>query len=312
MAVGSVSSYSPMFNYQGWVNTANSRTEALKDQIGYDSTESTSSTSSTSSTDKTSGSSSSSSTDKTSGSYSNSSTATSASSFLLNYKQSLTELESASKKLQVGAKDNVFSKYESAVSALSKAGTEEEKKAAQAKVDKAQEDIISAITDFADKYNSTISFLESNSNRSAGVARQLESLKRSLPTEDAMKKALGMSLSTTGKLQVDKDELKKSLDRGYGLVKDVMGGQYGIAQRTGTKASTILDSSIDTVVGSSKTQSSSTSKDKNSSTAGVDFSDLSSDDSMSAYFTSFASFAKSGAYNLSNYYAVGMLLNTLV
>ena len=95
-----------------------------------------------------------------------------------------------------------------------------------------------------------------------------------------------MSLSTTGRLQVDKDELKKSLDRGYDLAKDVMGGQYGIAQRTGSKASTILDSSIDTVVGSSKTQSSSTSKDKNSSAAGVDFSGLSSDDSMSAYFTS--------------------------
>ena len=292
-----------MFNYQGWVDNANSRTEALSEQIGYDPAEST---------DKTSSSSSTSSTNKTSSSYSNSSAATSASSFLLNYKQSLMDLESASQKLQVGAKDNVFSKYESAVSALSKAGTEDERKAAQAKVDKAQEDIISAITDFADKYNNTISFLESNSNRSAGAARQLESLKRSLPTENAMKKALGMSLSTTGRLQVDKDELKKSLDRGYDLAKDVMGGQYGIAQRTGSKASTILDSSIDTVVGSSKTQSSSTSKDKNSSTAGVDFSDLSSDDSMSAYFTSFASFAKSGAYNLSNYYAVGMLLNTLV
>ena len=298
MAVGSVSSYSPMFNYQGWVDNANSRTEALSEQIGYDPAEST---------DKTSSSSSTSSTNKTSSSYSNSSAATSASSFLLNYKQSLMDLESASQKLQVGAKDNVFSKYESAVSALSKAGTEDERKAAQAKVDKA-----SAITDFADKYNNTISFLESNSNRSAGAARQLESLKRSLPTENAMKKALGMSLSTTGRLQVDKDELKKSLDRGYDLAKDVMGGQYGIAQRTGSKASTILDSSIDTVVGSSKTQSSSTSKDKNSSAAGVDFSDLSSDDSMSAYFTSFASFAKSGAYNLSNYYAVGMLLNTLV
>lgn len=157
MAISSVSSYSPMYDYQSWVNTANSRTEALKESYGYDSTESTSSTSSSSSTNK------------TSSSYSNSSAATSASSFLLNYKQSLTELESASKKLQVGAKDNVFSKYESAVSALSKASTEDEKKAAQAKVDKAQEDIISAITDFADKYNSTVSFLESNSNRSAGV-----------------------------------------------------------------------------------------------------------------------------------------------
>ncbi len=27
--------------------------------------------------------------------------------------------------------------------------------------------------------------------------------------------------------------------------------------------------------------------------------------------TSFANFAKSGAYNLTNYYAVGMLLNTI-
>lgn len=307
MAISSVSSYSPMFDYQGWVDKANSQANALGESVGYKPTEGTSST------DKTSGSSSTSSTNKTSGSsYSNSSAATSASSFLLNYKKSLTDLESASQKLQVGAKDNVFSKYESAVSALSKAQTEDEKKAAQAKVDKAQEDIISAINDFADKYNSTISFLESNSNRSAGAARQLESLKRSLPTENAMKKALGISLDKNGKLQVDNDELKKSLESGYDLAKDVMGGQYGIAQRTGTKASSILDSSIDTVVGSSKTESSSTSNDKNSSASGFDYSDFSSDDSMSAYFTSFANFAKSGAYNLSNYYAVGMLLNTLV
>lgn len=307
MAISSVSSYSPMFDYQGWVDKANSQANALGESVGYKPTEGTSST------DKTSGSSSTSSTNKTSGSsYSNSSAATSASSFLLNYKKSLTDLESASQKLQVGAKDNVFSKYESAVSALSKAQTEDEKKAAQAKVDKAQEDIISAINDFADKYNSTISFLESNSNRSAGAARQLESLKRSLPTENAMKKSLGISLDKNGKLQVDNDELKKSLESGYDLAKDVMGGQYGIAQRTGTKASSILDSSIDTVVGSSKTESSSTSNDKNSSASGFDYSDFSSDDSMSAYFTSFANFAKSGAYNLSNYYAVGMLLNTLV
>lgn len=307
MAISSVSSYSPMFDYQGWVDKANSQANALGESVGYKPTEGTSST------DKTSGSSSTSSTNKTSGSsYSNSSAATSASSFLLNYKKSLTDLESASQKLQVGAKDNVFSKYESAVSALSKAQTEDEKKAAQAKVDKAQEDIISAINDFADKYNSTISFLESNSNRSAGAVRQLESLKRSLPTENAMKKSLGISLDKNGKLQVDNDELKKSLESGYDLAKDVMGGQYGIAQRTGTKASSILDSSIDTVVGSSKTESSSTSNDKNSSASGFDYSDFSSDDSMSAYFTSFANFAKSGAYNLSNYYAVGMLLNTLV
>ncbi len=293
MAINSVSSYNSMLDYQGWVNSANSQTEALKSRIGYD--DSASSTNNTSSTNK------------TSGSYS--SAATSTSSFLLNYKQSLTELESASKKLQVGAKDNVFSKYESAVAALSKADTEDAKKLAQEKVDKAQEDIISAISDFADKYNSTVSFLGSNSNLSAGAKLQLDSLQRSLPTEGVMNKLLGMSVDTTGKLQVNKDELKEKLEKDYGLAKDIMGGQYGIAQRTGTKATSILDSSIDTVIGSSRTTSA--SNGKQSSSASFDYSDLGSDSSMSAYFTSFANFAKSGAYNLSNYYAVGMLLNTL-
>ena len=289
MAVSSVSSYSPMYD---WVNKANSDTEALKSRIGYED--------STSSTKKT-----------TSSSYSNSSAATSASSFLLNYKQSLTDLESASKKLQLSERNNVFAKYESAVAALSKAGSEDAKKAAQEKVNKAQEDIISAVKDFADKYNSTISFLESNSNRSAGAARQLESLKRSLPTENAMQKALGMSTDTTGKLQVSDEGLKKALNSGYDLAKDVLGGQYGIAQRTGSKVTSILDSSIDTVVGS-KASSALTSNQNQSSAAGLDYSVFSSDSSsMSAYFTSFASFAKSGAYNLSNFYAVGMLMNTL-
>lgn len=289
MAVNSVSSYSPMYD---WVNKANSDTEALKSRIGYED--------STSSTKKT-----------TSSSYSNSSSATSASAFLLNYKQSLTDLESASKKLQLGERNNVFAQYESAVAALSKAGSEDARKAAQEKVDKAQEDIISAVKDFADKYNSTVSFLESNSNRSAGAARQLESLKRALPTENAMQKALGMSLSTSGKLQVSEEGLKKALDSGYDLAKDVLGGQYGIAQRTGSKVTSILDSSIDTVVGSN-TSSASASNQNQFSAAGLDYSDLSSDSgSMSAYFTSFASFAKSGAYNLSNFYAVGMLMNTL-
>ena len=95
MAISSVSSYSPMFDYQGWVDKANSQANALGESVGYKPTESTSST------DKTSGSSSTSSTNKTSGSsYSNSSAATSASSFLLNYKKSLTDLESASRKGQ--------------------------------------------------------------------------------------------------------------------------------------------------------------------------------------------------------------------
>lgn len=301
-----------MFNYQdstsSWRTNATSQSEEIEkltkrvEELEKQLSAKTDGTSSTSSS-----------------SGSNSASSVSTSSFLLNYKQKLTDLESASAKLQAGTKDNVYSKYESALDALSKADTEDAKKAAQAKVDKAREDIVSAVSDFADKYNNTISFLQSNSNRGAGVARQQASLERALPTEGALK-TLGMKVDTTGKLEVDKDALNKALTDGrYNSVKDTMGGTYGIAQRMGSRATNILDSSIDTVAGSSKTSSASstgsTSASSNAGKSNNSVSDLlsySNDDSMSAYFTSFASFAKSGAYNLSNYYAVGMLLNTLV
>lgn len=314
MAVNSVNSWSAasMFNYQdstsSWRTNATSQSEEIEkltkrvEELEKQLSAKTDGTSSTSSS-----------------SGSNSASSVSTSSFLLNYKQKLTDLESASAKLQAGTKDNVYSKYESALDALSKADTEDAKKAAQAKVDKAREDIVSAVSDFADKYNNTISFLQSNSNRGAGVARQQASLERALPTEGALK-TLGMKVDTTGKLEVDKDALNKALTDGrYNSVKDTMGGTYGIAQRMGSRATNILDSSIDTVAGSSKTSSASstgsTSASSNAGKSNDSVSDLlsySNDDSMSAYFTSFASFAKSGAYNLSNYYAVGMLLNTLV
>lgn len=250
--LNSVSSYSPMANYRDWENTAKKQSEDLEKQLGIN-TESTSSTSSTSKTDSTSSTSSTSSTTSTS-STSNSASSVSTSSFLLNYKQKLTELESASAKLQVGSKDNVYSKYESALAALNKADTEDAKKEAQTKVDKAREEMVSAFTDFADKYNNTVSFLESNSNRGS-VSRQLASLERALPTEGALK-TLGMKVNTTGKLEVDEDALTKAITDGrYNSVKETMGGQFGIAQRMGSRASNILDSSIDTVTGTSRTSS---------------------------------------------------------
>lgn len=309
MATTSAIGFSPstMFNYQDrysdWETTAQKRTEALEKRVTELEKQLSEKTGSTSGT--------------TSSSSSSSASSVSTSSFLLSYKQKLTDLESASAKLQAGTKDNVYSKYESALDALSKADTEDAKKAAQAKVDKAREDIVSAVSDFADKYNSTISFLKSNSNRGSGVARQQASLERALPTEGALK-TLGMKVNTSGSLEVDKDALNKALTDGrYNSVKETMGGTYGIAQRMGSRASNILDSSIDSVTGYSKSSSASSAdstSSKNTGNSKTSVNDLlsSNDDSMSAYFTSFASFARSGAYNLSNYYAVGMLLNTLV
>lgn len=304
MSVGSVSGYnSPYTNpYQSWVDIANSQTNALKDKLGY-----TEETDGSSSSNKTGSSSSTSSSSSTA-----SSSAKSTSSYLLNMKQVLTDLESASAKLQMGNKNNVFSKYESAVAKLSAAGTDDEKKSAQAAVDKAKDEIASAVKDLADKYNNAVSFMSSNASNSAAMARHLSSLERSLPTEGALK-TLGMSVDTTGKLQVDTDAFKEKLDGGYDFVKNTLGGQYGIAQRTGSKASSMLDSSIDSLMGTSSKMSSTTAQKASSAAKANDLNDLlgSTDDMSTLYFSSFANFAKSGTYNLSNYYAVGMMLNTL-
>lgn len=305
MSVSSVYGYNAPYTnpYQSWVDTANSQTSALKDKLGY--TEETESSSSTSKTDSTSSSSSATSTAA-------SSSAKSTSSYLLSMKQVLTDLESASAKLQAGNKDNVFSKYESALAKLSAAGTDEEKKSAQTAVDKAKDEITSAVKDLADKYNNAVSFMSSNSGSSAAMARNLASLERSIPTEGALK-TLGMSVDTTGKLQVDTHEFQKKLDSGYDFVKSNMSGQYGIAQRMGSKASAMLDSSIDSLLGTSPKTSASTAANASSAAKANDLNNLlgSSDDMSTLYFSSFANFAKSGTYNLSNYYAVGLMLNTL-
>ena len=89
MAVSSVSSYSPMFNYQDWESIANKRTEELEKRVAELEKQVSSKTDDTSSTSSSSSSSS-----------SNSASSVSTSSFLLNYKQKLTDLESASAKLQ--------------------------------------------------------------------------------------------------------------------------------------------------------------------------------------------------------------------
>ena len=177
---------------------------------------------------------------------------------------------------------------------LQRANTDEDKAAAQAAVDQAKEDIVTAVKDFAKAYNNAVSFLENNSDRSSTVVRQLNSLKNALTTEDAMAR-IGLSYDKSGNLQVDEDKLKDTLDKNYNSVKDIMGGQFGMAERAATQASDILDhASVEKIAGVAEKESKANS-----------ISDL--DD-----FEIFSKFALGGAYNLTNYYAVGSMLNTLV
>lgn len=287
MSINAVSNYSslygnsygtnndPSLDYQNWVDNATAEANKLEESLTAKETTSVGSTDNADDSDST-----------TSSSVKNA-TSTGTSSFLLGYKRTLQDLESVSGQLRLGSRDNVFSKYENALAKLERAGTDEEKKAAQSAVDAAKKDIISAVKEFASQYNDTVSFLERNVDRSDTVQNQLKSLQRSLSTAGALA-TVGLSVDASGNLQVDEEKLNKALDDSFNSVKDTLGGQFGIAERAATRATQILDhASIERIAGATSSSS---------------ISD----------FTLFANFATSGGYNLSNYYAVGALLNTLV
>ena len=113
-----------------------------------------------------------------------------------------------------------------------------------------------------------------------------------------------------GKLKMDEDKFREALQKDPNLVKDVLGGQFGMAERAGEKATTILDMSVNEIMDKEEVSDTYTGSNSSSSSSGST-SSASSKSAMSDSFRQFATFAKSGAYNLSNYYAVSML-NILV
>ncbi len=108
--------------------------------------------------------------------------------------------------------------------------------------------------------------------------------------------------------------MKEAMQKDPDQVKELLGGQFGLAERLGSKATSILDSSVDSIMGgNSSSNTDSTDKANNTTGTGSTSSSTSTSkaSSTSDSFKQFANFARSGAYNLSNYYAVSML-NILV
>ena len=279
------SSYQPnMLDSNSWEEKAKQDAENIKNSI-----DKTSSTSNTSSTN----------TSISVGSSASDST------FLLAYQSQLEDLEASAAKLQMSEKDNMFSKYDEAVKKAQENPSEENTKA----VDKALDDIVSAFKDLTSKYNSTMSFLSNNQERGSGIQAQMESLKRMMPNEKTLS-AMGMGYDKNGKVTFDEKAFRENWEKDPEQIKNLTGGQFGFAERVGNKATAILDSSVDKIIGSDETTSankkhSATSTDTNTTT------NFTKSSTMSDSFMQFANFAKSGTYNLSNYYAVGMMLNTL-
>ncbi len=162
-----------------------------------------------------------------------------------------------------------------------------------------EDEVVSAVQDLIKGYNSVSSLLESNSGRGTGAAAHLESFNRGLADEKTLK-ALGITYNKDGDLVLDEDKLKEALREDFEGTRDLLGGQFGIAEKAAQKSDMALSDSVQRIVNSDLSTAQQTSS-ASSSLQG----------SLSDSFKYFANFAKSGPYNLSNYYTVGMLLNTL-
>ena len=279
--------YSSLIDSNSWYDKANEDAEKMKESTGTKTSSSTSSTSTAKAISSTS-------------------------SFLMEYQTRLEDLEAAAAKLQTSKKDNVFSNYDAVRAEYSKTQItgNEDGSVMDKKMSDATDDVVDATKDFIDQLNGTISFLSKNSGHSATVAFQLASLQRTIPSDKALAK-IGISVNTKGELSMDEDKFREALQKDPELVKDLLGGQFGMAERAGDKATQILDMSVNEIMGGSTASSDSTSSSTSSSSSSVSGTTSSSKSTMSDSFRQFANFARSGAYNLSNYYAVSML-NILV
>ena len=192
-------------------------------------------------------------------------------SFLKTYQSELNELEQASVNLMTSNRQGVFSQYE----------------AGKAEVD----DVVSAVEDFVDSYNSVTSLLKNNESRGTGTASHLSSFVRGIGTDQSLK-LVGIACNTDGKLTLDSEALKKALEEDYDTASSLIGGQYGIADRASTKAEQALGDSVQRIVSN-------------------DLSSLISDTQNFDSIQYTYNFNKAGVHNLSNMYVVGLFVNTM-
>lgn len=162
--------------------------------------------------------------------------------------------------------------------------------------------ITDAVQDLVDSYNAVSNLLEANSGRGAGTAAHLSSFQRGMAHEKTLA-AVGISFNKAGDMVLDKDKLLEALQKDYEGTKEILGGQFGMAENAAQKADRALSDSVQRIVSNDlggNTSSSNSGNSTSSSNKGI----------SGNQYTYFANFAASGAYNLMNYYAVGMLLNT--
>lgn len=156
--------------------------------------------------------------------------------------------------------------------------------------------VADAVEDLVDSYNSVTKLLGDNAGRGTGTASHLSSFNRGMADEKTLN-AIGITYNKDGSMELDKEKLVSALEKDYEGTKSLIAGQFGIAEKAAARADSALSDSVQRIVGNDLSSAASQSQNSGFSSSGT--------------FQYFSNFARSGPYNLANYYTVGMMLNTL-
>lgn len=149
------------------------------------------------------------------------------------------------------------------------------------------EKIVSAVEDLVKSYNKAVDFLGQNTDKGPAVTTQLRNLVRGLGSQQSLEKA-GITTNKDGSLSFDREKLTANMAKEPDLVRDVISGRNGIAQAAFDRGTAGLQTNSARLVQNTMRQNETNLTD-------------------SYHFMN--TFSKSGAYNMSNYMALGLMMD---
>lgn len=95
--------------------------------------------------------------------------------------------------------------------------------------DEAIDKTTAAVEKLVTQFNDTLSLLNKNADRGGGVSTQIERMVQS-PTSERSMELIGITTQKDGTLKVDTEKLKTALREKTSTVRDVVAGNFGMAQ----------------------------------------------------------------------------------
>ena len=153
------------------------------------------------------------------------------------------------------------------------------------------EKMADAVENLVDKYNKALSVVSSNTDKGISVKNQLSSM-LSGPAPEKSLNLIGITKNADGTLSVNRDTLLQKLQEDPELTKDIISGNNGFAQGAFREAQSALSRPANALL---STELENMHQEASTSTLNL-----------------MHRFASSGAYNLTNFYSAGLLINMLV